>query len=222
VRARNLPWSVYALRDPHTNQIRYVGWSVDPVARLKRHMKEARTGKTHKCRWLACLGGIWPRLEILESGVGDPAPAEIRWIAEMRRRGADLTNATAGGDGVIDPTPELRRLRSELNKGRRPSEETRKKLAEASHRRPVKDTTRAKLSAILKARYASDEERRKTSRRMRGRNRNAEFREMRRKVQTGKRPSNETRQKMSAAHRERHRLARYNEAQLCLTLSPLS
>ncbi len=218
-RRQNLPWSVYALRDPFTGHVRYVGWSIAPLARLRRHMKEARCGTTHKCRWLASLPGVWPLLHILESGFGDPAEPEIRWIAEMRKRGYDLTNATAGGDGVIDPSPELRHLRSELARGRRPSEETRQKLAEASRNRTTKEITRAKLRAIMKARYASQQERQKISDRMRGVRRSEEFREMRRRLQTAKRASAKTRKKMAAAQRKRYR---NDENQLCLILSPLS
>jgi len=218
MRRKDLPWSVYALRDPNTGCIRYVGWATDPIARLRRHMKECLTGTTHKCRWLSSLGSSWPILQILESGVGDPALAEIKWIAEMKRRGCRLTNATSGGDGVIDPSPELRRLRSEINKGRRPSEETRAKLARAARNRRVKQSTREKLAALLKARYASAVDRHKLVEKMRG-SRSQDFREMRRRIQSGKRPSLETRNKMSAAQHERQRRSRFCEGQLCLTLS---
>ena len=218
MRRKELPWSVYALRDPNTGCVRYVGWSIDPMARLKRHLKEARLGKTHKCRWLASLGDSWPILQILESGFGDPGPAEIRWIAEMKSRGFDLTNATGGGDGVIEASPELRRLRSMINKGRKPSEETRRKLAEASRNRPVKDSTRAKMVAIAKARFSSDEERRKLSASLKGHKRSGEFRKMRREIQTGKWASRETRRRMALAQ-YRRRVGNH-EGQLCLTLSP--
>lgn len=105
---------IYALADPRTNEIRYCGkttWIMSQ--RLANHRREARKGTDrHVCRWVKSLldAGLDPvaiRLEEITLDGMDRAEqirllneAEIRWIAHLRERGCDLTNATEGGDGA--------------------------------------------------------------------------------------------------------------------------
>lgn len=92
---------VYALSDPTTGAVCYVGKSNDPQMRLRAHCAEARRySGSHRAAWIRSLllAEKRPALVILERCL-DFAEAERRWIAHFRSRGCQLTNATDGGDG---------------------------------------------------------------------------------------------------------------------------
>lgn len=96
-------WHVYGLTDPRDSKVRYVGWAFDPARRLKAHLYRCTSEANHKAAWLRQLStlGLEPSLLILETNSGDWASAERRWIAHYRAMGADLTNSTDGGEGVV-------------------------------------------------------------------------------------------------------------------------
>ena len=109
------PASIYALKDPRDGAIRYVGYSVNPVNRLRGHIKNARLpGRgTHKACWIRSLisAGVEPQLHILEADAENPQEAEIQWIARLLAEGCDLTNSTSGGDGVMNlPAESMARM----------------------------------------------------------------------------------------------------------------
>ena len=133
-------WCVYALKDPESGEVRYIGWTCNPEKRLRTHINSGwlSTPRTHRACWIRSLlsRGLRPLMEILESGFGDPAPAEIAWIAEMRGAGARLTNATDGGDGAA---------------GYRFSEEGLQKLSDAHRGYVMPSEQRARISASLRS-----------------------------------------------------------------------
>lgn len=84
---------IYALRDPRTNSVCYIGQSQNPQVRLHFH-KQVQDG-TPKSLWLqeVVTQGYEPMIEILE--VIDDNSASIReryWIEEMLSKGEPLTN----------------------------------------------------------------------------------------------------------------------------------
>lgn len=96
--------SIYALRDPVTLEIRYVGKTTRSLAvRLRHHLKpKALSVCTHKNSWIRKLlrEGHRPLIELLETVDNQQEnQAEIAWIARLRASGSDLTNGTNGGDG---------------------------------------------------------------------------------------------------------------------------
>src|SRR5437660_1595370 len=102
--------SIYALCEPDTKAVRYVGKADSVKARLKNHKNEKRT--TRKCRWLASLHrrGLAPVVILLEEVADDSwQTAERRWIAYFRERGCDLCNHTDGGEGLCGASEETRR-----------------------------------------------------------------------------------------------------------------
>lgn len=110
---------IYALADPRTNAIRYVGKADNPRKRLVSHHYEKRS--TWKVRWLKQLSalGLVPTLIIVARvAKSDWQDAERFWIAHYRAQGARLTNMTDGGEGLVNA-----------------SEETRQKVAAATRRR---------------------------------------------------------------------------------------
>jgi len=88
---------VYALADPRSDSIYYVGRSNNPDRRLRDHLKggEHETNPD-KDAWIAELrdAEMKPQLVIVED-VADPQAVlerEARWILELLRRGEPLTN----------------------------------------------------------------------------------------------------------------------------------
>lgn len=93
--------TIYGLVDPRTFQVRYIGKSVRPEERLKRHLREASyTADTPKLNWLRELAshGLQPILHTLETvSIDEWEHAEKEWIAHYRACGAELTNVADGG-----------------------------------------------------------------------------------------------------------------------------
>lgn len=96
--------SIYALADPDTGAMRYVGKThLDPRKRLDLHMTSARKGNaTPNATWIRSLldRGKRPRLIVLETvAYGDWPEAERRWTRQLRCDGADLLNVKSAGGG---------------------------------------------------------------------------------------------------------------------------
>lgn len=145
--------TIYALVDPRTDEVRYVGKTVrTPHRRLRRHLAESYlVANTHKDRWLIMLKrlGLEPKIRVLEvcSSLAGLAEAERRHIAAYRAGGTALVNATDGGDGVggWNHTLESRHKMSIARKGKAKSAEHRRNLGLAGKGRKASPETRAKL-----------------------------------------------------------------------------
>ncbi len=87
---------IYALVDPRTNALHYIGHSSNPERRLQAHLRETRGSNPDKEAWVAELREfeLRPRLTILEHvAVADAVrEREDRWIFHHLRRGEPLTN----------------------------------------------------------------------------------------------------------------------------------
>ena len=150
---------IYALIDPRSGEIRYIGKTVRTAhRRLRRHLARCYLdeGDTHKNRWLRQLLalGIEPRIEILErcSTEDELTVAECRHIAEHRALGCRLTNSTDGGEGMTGwkhTAESIAKLRHALT-GKPKSAAHRAKIIAIITGRRASDATRAKLSALRK------------------------------------------------------------------------
>ena len=140
---------IYALIDPETDVIRYIGKSIKPWDRLRAHVNEPPSN-CHRSHWLQSLKAkrLEPLMVILESVRGEWPwqEAEKYWIARGWREGWSLTNNTSGGDGVPDLPPETRARMAATWKGRKHRPETLIKLG-AWKRNKASTETRAKMSA---------------------------------------------------------------------------
>lgn len=116
---------IYGLIDPRTNELRYVGKTIDIADRMSRHIRKAKAGCVRHCRrWIAGLleSGLVPEIAVLEISLSHLASdAEKFWIASMRLAGCRLTNLTDGGDGQsigYRASPESRLKQSIAEKAR--------------------------------------------------------------------------------------------------------
>jgi hypothetical protein len=119
---------IYALVDPRTDEIRYVGRSSTGV---NGRPKQKHSG--HCWSWEESLlkEGLRPQVKVLEElqfqdGLNE---AEIRWITKLRVEGARLTNLTDGGEGLTNPSAEVREKMRLAKLGTRHSAETKAKMS---------------------------------------------------------------------------------------------
>lgn len=86
---------VYALSDPRTRQVRYVGMAKNAYRRYAQHLNEPHTNE-YKNAWMDEImkAGTAPLLTILESCVEESAIREREkyWIQHYLRQGVPLTN----------------------------------------------------------------------------------------------------------------------------------
>jgi hypothetical protein len=98
---------VYALCDPRTDEIRYIGKTCTGLQRIRDHFWACRKNKKlyhlHIYRWMRCLlkDGYKPVIKILKecTDENDLNESEISLIRYYRSIGTRLTNCTDGGDG---------------------------------------------------------------------------------------------------------------------------
>lgn len=124
--------SIYALHDPHTSELRYIGKTVQlPARRLNNHVSSARKGRSYVCNWIRSLKAdpVMRVLAIVENEQG--SDSERRAIAHYRSLGFRLTNLTDGGEGLLGYRhgDETRARISAANTGRVRSAESRRKMS---------------------------------------------------------------------------------------------
>ena len=148
--------TIYALCDPDTHEVRYIGKTVDIGRRMKQHSSYKIIGKSHTKSWLKSLRPKIPNVIIVEQvNFFEWKSTEIFWIAYFKMLGANLTNTSIGGDGANGTklTTE-HKLALSLGKlgsknpmyGKHLTDEHRKKQSESLKGRVVSDETRKKLS----------------------------------------------------------------------------
>lgn len=145
----NPPVYIYALIDPGTGEIRYIGKSIRPAERLQNHMNER--SNCHRSHWLQSLKarGMRADMVILEriDGAWPWQHSERRWIAYGRRNGWRLTNNTSGGDGVPDLPDDVREKIKSTWRGRKHKPESIEKIRAAKSSKLHSEETRARMSA---------------------------------------------------------------------------
>lgn len=95
---------IYSLSDPNTGEIRYIGKADDLKIRFNKHKCDSELKpKTHKNNWIESLkkNGLLPVIELIETvPKNNWAFYETQYILIFRSFGANLVNATSGGEGV--------------------------------------------------------------------------------------------------------------------------
>lgn len=100
--------SIYALCEPGTRTVRYIGKTANVMRRFSQHLRVSSKQKTHLGNWLRSLDGDIPNILVLrEVPEAEGASEEIFYIRMARMLNVSLVNGTDGGEGVT-PTPETR------------------------------------------------------------------------------------------------------------------
>jgi predicted GIY-YIG superfamily endonuclease len=208
-------YSIYVLREPSSELIRYVGLSNNPKKRLVKHIYHRKSDRTHKVNWIKLLRskGLVPEMDILDDGLTleEAKQKEIDYIKLFKACGAKLVNGTNGGDGGL---------------GRRHTDMDRKKISERC-RGKCRHTEefKANLSKRMKGhkfhvgKKRSEEAKRKTSESLKEAYRSGkrkpriykhsdEWKENMRKIMTGRKFSDESIAKMREAAKHQPHLQR--------------
>lgn len=96
---------IYALCEPDTGAVRWVGTSTNPMIRRGTHIADAKRNRGRnraKNDWIMGLlaRNLRPSLLVLESVPADSwQEAEQRWVTLYREQGAPLLNVLPGGSG---------------------------------------------------------------------------------------------------------------------------
>lgn len=139
---------IYALVNPINDDVRYIGKSVNPSYRYKRHIRYSKTEVSHKNSWITSLlnQGITPSMIIIDIvELNSFEFWEQHYISLFKSWGFNLTNMTHGGEnppilkGDLNPAkrPEVRIALSIANTGKTHSAETRLKLSNAHKRNGI-------------------------------------------------------------------------------------
>lgn len=163
--------TIYALIDPRSEEIRYVGQtSKEPKDRLLWHTYRSNRN-CHKDRWVRQLrrANLAPRMIIVQRVPKSCwKEAERYWIKFFRERGCPLTNSTDGGDGLAGyrASAETRaKMRAAWTRRARPlkrrphTEETREKLRQATLKQFENPEARAAVGEVHKGKQISAEHR---------------------------------------------------------------
>jgi group I intron endonuclease len=182
---------IYALADPDSKKIRYIGKSSSGMKRPNSHWANCSLRNDHnpyKNRWILKLKkrGLKFLIFVLEEiSSGDfegLKNAEVKWIKYGRDNGWPLTNLTDGGDGVH---------------GYVHSEETKKKISTSNT---------GKISCMLGKHHTEDSKKKISESNkgkissLRGIKRSEEFKEKLRIANKGKAPSPRTLEASRIAH----------------------
>lgn len=127
--------TVYLLSDPQNNAPRYVGITNNLKRRVQNHL--TCSDATHRSCWIKSLliKGFNPVMTVLEEvEARHRVDAEQAWILGFRQAGADLVNATDGGDGTLGQkfSPEAIQKMRIAQLGKTVSSDTRSKLRAAN------------------------------------------------------------------------------------------
>lgn len=195
---------IYALIDPRSYEVRYIGKSHSGLNRPRQHvMPSFLKGQTYKERWARALlaDDLQPIIMVIErfpSSVG-LAEAECYWIAQARALGWRLTNLTSGGDGVpMVRTAEHNAKIGKALKGRVVPDAQRLNMSVAAKSRSLDSNVMAERAAAMWAKPRAHED---ASKRMAAQWDDPAIREHFIQTRRGRKQSSETKNKRSLIFR---------------------
>lgn len=221
---------IYALRDPRTQEIRYIGKSDSPKQRMRSHIGNATRENNHRSHWILLLRSfnLQPLLQIVDEVIRcEWQAAEAAYILFYKEEGCNLLNGSPGGEGTgsgVDH-PMFGRKHSHAIRakwsaersghrntwfGKTHSPESRDKISYTKRSNPVAISaeTRAKLRTARAKRIFTPETRARISAALRGENHylfgkklNPEHVAKIRAASIGRKHSAESREKIGAAQR---------------------
>lgn len=147
-------YKIYTLNDPLTNEVKYVGRTIQKLSdRLKKHLRAIvnESDKSNRKNWILELNtnNLTPTINLIDIAYSkeDANLLEIKYISFYKEKGLDLLNMTIGGSGSYGykhSEETLNRL-----KGKTFSEETKNKLSKIRKEEWEKKTDEEKLDNII-------------------------------------------------------------------------
>lgn len=141
---------IYALVDPITTEIRYIGKTADLSTRLRAHINDAKTGNNHRDNWVKklCNQNLRPDLVILQEVTEDTWEiAERAWIRYGWEQGWRLTNSTEGGEGAYGRKLSAESI-NKMSNAARGNSSHRDKLHSAESKKRMSDATKGKVLSV--------------------------------------------------------------------------
>lgn len=146
---------VYGLFSSDDGAIRYIGQTKRSLSkRHAAHIAVSRRGKTHRDYWVRAVlkrGATVESFVLCNDAVWNET--EVALIAAYRSLGADLVNATCGGEGVRDPADHVRMRISESRRGSIASDEARRAMSESHKMRGISPEQRERMVAGVRKAY---------------------------------------------------------------------
>lgn len=130
-----MKYYIYTLSHPITNEVRYVGKTINIKRRYKQHLYDKRG--SYKSNWIQSLRtqNLKPILIILEECDDNWQDREIYWISQFN----NLTNFLSGGQNSYRPptSEETKEKIRQANKGKVLSEKHKQKIKNKSIKSPI-------------------------------------------------------------------------------------
>lgn len=126
---------IYSLSDPITKEIVYIGKTKNPIKRHKDHCRSDIRNRCNLDKWKNEIinQGLSPVMKILEEVYDDVNGKEKFYINFYLSNGCKLLNMTEGGDGLQNPSEEVRKKIGDKSRGRKMSDYTRKKIFDSTY-----------------------------------------------------------------------------------------
>lgn len=155
---------IYALFDPRTLDLRYVGKSIRPAERLTNQMNEQAS--TYRCHWMQELRSLSLRpVQVILGSVPEGWQAvERAYIAAARHLTTRLVNGTDGGDGVEGLSAESRARIRAAWAGRKHRPESLAKMSAVRRGKVQPAAQRQRMSEIMRDREFSEQHRQRIAR----------------------------------------------------------
>jgi hypothetical protein len=136
---------IYGLVDKLKNELKYIGKSINPQSRYRKHLQDSHKKISYKDNWIYSLleNNNKPELLIIdEVDEHNWDFWEKHYISYYKSIGCKLTNISEGGENPPNLTgrkrtkEEIERI-SKSNTGKKRSEETRKNISLAKKGKPI-------------------------------------------------------------------------------------
>jgi hypothetical protein len=136
---------IYGLVDGITNELKYVGKSINPPSRYRKHLQDSHKKISYKDNWIYSQleKDIKPELIIIDEVNEENWQFwEKHYISYYKFIGCKLTNISEGGENPPSAygrkwTPDQIKRNSESNKGKKRSLETRRNISIAKKGKPI-------------------------------------------------------------------------------------
>ena len=136
---------IYGLIDSEKNELKYIGKSINPQSRYRKHLQESKNKSSYKDNWIYSLleNNSKPELVIIDEVKKDEWVFwEKYYIAYYKFIGCKLTNISDGGDNPPNLTgrkrtkEEIEKI-SKSNLGKKRSDEVRKNMSLSKKGKPI-------------------------------------------------------------------------------------